>query len=329
MHSWRPRTSRPRRLEARARVLEPDPHSSDELIAAVRIACGRDQEAGRRGQPRRPVLPRRSVGFLEPARSAATLCDMGGRTTSSAAARDEPDGTGGQPRNLHSALRSAAFGGGTRFARAPAVDALMEPLPSPHPAPIPHPASSGEADAQLVSEVLSGRQERLGELARRFCCLPRIVRALDARLGSRLQEHDLLDVAQDALVLAWQKLADYGGEARLESWLYGIARLELLNALRRRARRHARGADVTEIDPAGPGSAPGLSLDYEVLQRALATLDPAEASVVRLKHFEELTFDEIGARLGTSPNTAKTRYYRGLARLEERLRATLGRDLEP
>ena len=38
-----------------------------------------------------------------------------------------------------------------------------------------------------------------------------------------------------------------------------------------------------------------------------------------MKHFEELTLDQIGQRLQMHPNTVKTRYYRGLAALRDRL----------
>jgi DNA-directed RNA polymerase specialized sigma24 family protein len=37
--------------------------------------------------------------------------------------------------------------------------------------------------------------------------------------------------------------------------------------------------------------------------------------VIRAKHFDGLTFDEIGARLGIPSNTAKTHYYRGIERM--------------
>jgi DNA-directed RNA polymerase specialized sigma24 family protein len=40
---------------------------------------------------------------------------------------------------------------------------------------------------------------------------------------------------------------------------------------------------------------------------------------VRLKHLAELTFADIGVRLGMSENTAKSLYYRGLVKLRELL----------
>ena len=47
----------------------------------------------------------------------------------------------------------------------------------------------------------------------------------------------------------------------------------------------------------------------------LSMLSPGESEVIRLKHFAQMTFEEIAERLGISANTAKTRYYRGLERL--------------
>ena len=45
-----------------------------------------------------------------------------------------------------------------------------------------------------------------------------------------------------------------------------------------------------------------------------------------MKHFEELTFPEIGKRIGMPANTAKTRYYRGLAKLETLMRGHRDRE---
>lgn len=204
-------------------------------------------------------------------------------------------------------------------------EAVEPPHDPGSPEPIPHPRSSGEMDLELVRAVLADPNAHVEELGRRFDCLPRILRALDARLGCRLQPDDLRDIGQDALVLAWQKLPEYGGDARLESWLYGIARLELLNAVRRIARRSGRPEDFEALQRVESEDAPpGISLDYEVLHRGLAALEPEISVVVRLKHFEDLTLEQIGQRLGISTNTVKTRYYRGLSRLEDRLRSTFG-----
>ena len=45
--------------------------------------------------------------------------------------------------------------------------------------------------------------------------------------------------------------------------------------------------------------------------------------MVRLKHFEGLTFTQMGELLGLSANTVKSRYYRGICWLRRRLRGSL------
>lgn len=52
---------------------------------------------------------------------------------------------------------------------------------------------------------------------------------------------------------------------------------------------------------------------------ALRTLPPAQAEVVVLKIWEEMTFAEIGQILDMSPNTAASRYQYAIAKLSTRL----------
>lgn len=59
--------------------------------------------------------------------------------------------------------------------------------------------------------------------------------------------------------------------------------------------------------------------DRIALLEAVDALDRPEAEVIELKHFEGLSFTEVAARLSISSNSVKTRYYRGLRRLEQRL----------
>ncbi len=212
------------------------------------------------------------------------------------------------------------------------VHSVVERMPH---LPVPETAPRGQggdpaafaADLELVRGFVQGKRDRFEELAGRFACLPNMVRALDARIGGNLQEQDLLDIVQDALVRAWSKLDTYAGEARFESWLYGIARFEMLNALRRRKRRRPVEHEMNDVPDRASNEDEGLSeLDYEKLHATLQELEPGTVQIMRLKHFEDLTFEQIGRRLGMSPNTAKTRYYRGLISLQSRLRNPLGPD---
>ncbi|MBK8974822.1 MAG: sigma-70 family RNA polymerase sigma factor [Planctomycetes bacterium] len=184
------------------------------------------------------------------------------------------------------------------------------------------PCPEVQADRALVAAALRGELPAIEELAYRLRCVPRIVSAWNVRLGRPLDAHDLEDLAQDVTVVVLRKLGDYAGRAPFEAWVCRICRLELLNGVRRKLRRRVAIDVATDELPAvaGPESDAAIA-DAELLHGALERVGGVEAEMIRIKHFEGLTFEEIGARLGLSANTAKTRYYRGMVRLESILAA--------
>jgi RNA polymerase sigma-70 factor (ECF subfamily) len=146
-------------------------------------------------------------------------------------------------------------------------------------------------------------------------CVPAILRVENARLGRGLRPDELEDLVQDTLVAVWRKIDRYMGEAKLETWVWEFCALELRSALRRQGRR-ARLLDEQNLVP--PERCAGVetpSIDYEDVYESLDRLPEEERVVVRLKHFSHLTFEQTAQRLGLSPNTVKTRYYRALLRL--------------
>ena len=196
-------------------------------------------------------------------------------------------------------------------------------VPTP-PAGVAHPE-----DLLLVLTVLARDASALDRLAMRWRCIPRFCVALNEELGGELLDSDLADLAQDVLMLAWRKLATFNGESSLETWCYGITRFEIRNALR--AHRRRKQGTTPELGslarvPDPRPERPWRFLEEDVIRDALQNPKPDEAEVVRSKHFDDLTFDEIGTRLGISPNTAKTRYYRGLLRLQTLIQEPPGED---
>lgn len=157
---------------------------------------------------------------------------------------------------------------------------------------------------------------------KRLRCVPRILAVQNRRFGGQLDRHELADLAQDVFLVVWRKLSDFQPGTAVESWVYRICYLELMNALRKRSRRQraldevARRADE-EDELIVPRQRMG---DYEDLHRGFETLDPQEAEILRRKHFQEETFEEIARELEIPMGTAKTRYYRGLTKLREFLR---------
>ena len=170
------------------------------------------------------------------------------------------------------------------------------------------------SDLALVSAARAGRLDAMDVLVDRLRCVPRILAARNARIGSPLGGHELEDLSQDTLCVVWRKLGEYNGSARLETWVFRFCFLELLKRLRDRRNTPRPTADL-EVSQEWASSSSAGSIDFDDIHQGLARIEPDEAEVVRLKHFEGLTLREVGERLGQSENTIKGRYYRGIRKL--------------
>ena len=203
------------------------------------------------------------------------------------------------------------------------VDLQNPPLPPEHDLGA-HVDFECVADLALVHAVLEGEIDAVAPFNERMRCVPRILGYLNSRLGRPLDADDLADVAQDVSLLVVRKLHDYEGRGRFEGWIYRLCNLEILNAIRRRSRQRRRFTPLDDpqqtVDRGGAREAETLE-KRERLLVGIQRVGGVEAELLTLKHFDNLTFDDIAARLGIPANTAKTRYYRGLDRLHQVLTA--------
>ena len=175
--------------------------------------------------------------------------------------------------------------------------------------------TAGGDDHRLVGRVLAGEAAARTELLDRIACLPAMVRLKHLRMGSPLQPDELDDTIQNVLLAFWRKLERFDGRVPLLVWAHGFGCVELVKAIERRARRRQRFRTVDE-EPTAP-AAP--IHDAERIGLILAAEPEADARLIRLKHLEGLTFEEIAPLAGMPVNTVKTRYYRCLERLRRRL----------
>lgn len=176
------------------------------------------------------------------------------------------------------------------------------------------------ADLTLVRGALAGRGDAVRAFLERMRCVPRMIAGHNAKLGRPLSGEAVEDVIQESLVAIWRRLERFDGRAALETWAYPFCYFEFMRRLRVERglpKLLDDGVEGSSFEPAAPEQ-PAL-IELEPLLEALEALDAGQALVVRLKHFEDLTFEGIAQRLAISPNTAKTRYYAGLDKLRGRL----------
>ena len=179
----------------------------------------------------------------------------------------------------------------------------------------------GRSDEELVEACQAGEASAFDVLVGRW--EDRIRGAAYRFLGS---EDEARDVAQEAFLKAYRGLSGFKQEARFSSWLYQIA----TNLCRDRLRRRKTRATVSleELEGGGPvmvETRPGahdllLARDLaRAVRLAVESLPVEQREVVILKEYQDLTFLEIAQALDVPVSTVKTRLYRGLSVLRERL----------
>ena len=125
-----------------------------------------------------------------------------------------------------------------------------------------------------------------------------------------------LDVVQDAIVKGIEKLHTLRNPAYMKTWFYRILVSEGLNYL--------RGKKVVSLDeyaesPLSAAEDRDVAQDVD-LYNAVQRLEPKLRTVVILRFFEELKFDEIAAMTQTNVNTIKSQVYKGLKLLKTQLK---------
>ena len=126
------------------------------------------------------------------------------------------------------------------------------------------------------------------------------------------------EATQQAFVQAWRASGSYDPAREMGSWLATIARRAAIDVHRREARRsHWYLDDADPGDPALVTLPPSADRVYDVweVRRAIGTLDPDDAELVRLQHFDGLTQAQIAERLGIPVGTVKSRSFRVHRRL--------------
>ena len=164
-------------------------------------------------------------------------------------------------------------------------------------------------------------------------CGERLLAFIRLRLGPDLRSHlESGDVLQVTLMRAFQHIDQFEGDSRrnLAAWLASIAQ----NAIRDEAdyiHRQCRDANRTvPLDQAKQAMAAEvrsevsrliLKDETKRLEKAIESLDPIHREVILLRKYEELSFQEIGDRLGKTPDACRMLLARALTTLAERMRS--------
>jgi RNA polymerase sigma-70 factor (ECF subfamily) len=183
-----------------------------------------------------------------------------------------------------------------------------------------HSRFAGLHDVELCSHSALGERVAFGELVRRHGSA---VRGVLRRMGAPMAEAD--DVAQDAFLVAFERIVEFRGEGAFAAWVKKIAARLYLRRLQRERKLGALAAEAADEETAPGRSDADANID---LDGALKTLGATEGLCVTMCFGAGLSHAEAAEALNLPLGTVKSHVKRGLDKLRARLAPDGGAVLE-
>ena len=169
-----------------------------------------------------------------------------------------------------------------------------------------------EDEDGLIGRCLEGDSAAFEPLVERYH--RPLFRVAARLLGDR---EEARDATQTAFLKAYQSLASCDRQRKFFSWIYRILVNECLNLLR--ARRPLQELDARLAAPAAEADAVDSAETRQRVRGAVLQLTPEQRDVIVLRHFAEMSYEQIAGTLGIPEKTVKSRLFSARQRLCELL----------
>ena len=180
-------------------------------------------------------------------------------------------------------------------------------------------------DRALVARILAGDRDRFTDLVKRY--ESRVINYV-YRITRRYEEaHDL---AQEIFVKVFLALDRYDPKYQFSTWLFRIAQNSAIDALRKKsiievpiARPSTDEENPREREFADGGVSPYRAMSNKQLasaiETAVANLPSDYRELIQLRHYAELSYEEIATMKKLPLGTVKNKLFRARNLLKETL----------
>jgi RNA polymerase sigma-70 factor, ECF subfamily len=172
-----------------------------------------------------------------------------------------------------------------------------------------------QQNLSLIERIIDRDRQALSTLYDRYA---RVVYSVVYRSLGSVEESE--EVVMDVFAKIWATADRYNSDkARVDTWIFMMARSRVLDRLRSRQRRNKLTEAIAIEDL--PTNTTDNSLDLEIADRrtqiltALATLPPEQRQVLELAYYGGWSHREIAEQTGMALGTVKTRIRLGLEKL--------------
>ncbi len=165
------------------------------------------------------------------------------------------------------------------------------------------------SDQDLVRRVRNGETQAYGEMVRRY---QQSVFNVCWRVLQNRQDAE--DLAQEAFIRAYERLDRFDIRLPFGPWINRIAANLSINAVNSRKTHFAIDPE-RDAQPSRSSTHPEAALDRSQQRRtvleALALLPPNYRMAIELRHFQEMTYEEMAQSTGLPLTTVKSHLFRG------------------
>jgi RNA polymerase sigma-70 factor, ECF subfamily len=185
--------------------------------------------------------------------------------------------------------------------------------------------SERRSDQDLIEATIAGDGNAFAAIVERF---QRAVYRVAFAIVRDENEADA--ITQDTFVQAYTSLRTFEGRAELQTWLTRIAINRSRDWLRRRRfvslftlRHDEEGTSETLLEPVDERPDPErqlMSAQLRVaIRRAERALSPQQKVIFRLRHYENLSLEDIAAHLGLQSGTVRAHLFRAVHKIRKEL----------
>ena len=176
---------------------------------------------------------------------------------------------------------------------------------------------AASTDRELIVRARRGDRNAFGELV--TCYQTSVFNVCYRLLHERGEAEDL---AQETFMRAYDRLHIFDLEREFGPWIRRIAANLCLNYLESRKLTAQLDEERDADDNARPEKQIEVKERSEHIRDALSSLPPHYRIVVELRHYQELSYDEIAAELNIPLSDVRSHLFRARKLLAEKLHAS-------
>lgn len=179
-----------------------------------------------------------------------------------------------------------------------------------------HADSNDAADVVLIRRIVRQDQQALATLYHRY--YQRLERFI-YRIAGRCDAHE--EIINDTFFVIWNKAGTFNGNAKVSTWIFGIAYNKTLNFFKSQHREqpefNSELMETVENTFTGDALSDAEKLESENwFARAFDQLSAEQRATVELTYYHGMSYQEIAALMHCSENTVKTRMFHARKKLK-------------